>query len=88
VALEENHVSGVPGAFGPEEMVEAHLIKGGAGGKGGDVATDARMLAVGSHHHGHGVPADDALDAAFDLPAAWKGRLAGYRYGIDIGRVG
>jgi hypothetical protein len=26
VALEENHVSGVPGAFGPEEMIEAHFV--------------------------------------------------------------
>jgi hypothetical protein len=67
---------GWSGAFGPEKVVESHLIEGGAGGKGGDVAADARMLAVGSHHHGHGVPADDALDAPLDLAAAGK---AGWR---------
>jgi hypothetical protein len=72
----------VPGA--PEEVVEAHLEEGGAGGKGGDVAADARMLAVGAHHHGHGVPADDALDAALDLPGkrGWFAAEMVLRYGV------
>ena len=71
-----------------KEMVEAHLVERGAGGVGGDVAADAGMLPVGPHHHGHGVPADDAFDAPFDFPAAGKDRLPAGRNGIDIGRVG
>jgi hypothetical protein len=49
------------------------------------VAQDAARPAVGAHDHGHGVPADDALDTALDLAAARKYRLALHRYGVDIG---
>jgi len=52
------------------------------------VPPDAAFLAVGSHHHGHGVPADQALDAPFDLAAAGEGKLLFSRDGVDVGRIG
>src|SRR2546426_11772048 len=55
---------------------------------GGVVPADAAFLTVGAHHHGQGVPADQALDAALDLGAAGEGRLLLYRYRVDVRSVG
>ena len=74
-------------AFCPEEMVEAHLEEGGGRRVGGNVAPDTVFLAVGSDHHGHGVPPDDALDSALDLAAARKGGLLVQWNRVDVGRV-
>ena len=46
------------------------------------------VVLVGPHDHGHGVPADQALDAPLDLAVAGKGRLLVGRDGVDVGRVG
>ena len=87
VALEVDHVAFVAVAAA-EEMVEGHLVEGGRRGVGGDVAADAVFVAVGAHHHGHGVPADQALDAALDLAAARVGHLLVGVDGVDVGSVG
>ena len=47
------------------------------------MTADVGIDAVGTHHHGHGVPAHQALDAAFDLAAARKRRLVLHRHGIE-----
>jgi hypothetical protein len=39
------------------------------------VAANALLHLVGANHHGEGVPADEALDAAFHLLAAGEWRL-------------
>ena len=87
VALEENHVAFVAVAA-TEEVVEGDLVEGGGRGVGRDVAADAVFVAVAAHDHGHGVPADQALDAALDLAAARVGHLLVGVDGVDVGGVG
>ena len=48
---------------------------------------DAFFFFIAAHDHGHRVPADDALDAAFDLAVAGKCRLFFFGNGIDIRSV-
>src|SRR5205823_2367659 len=38
--------------------------------------------------HGHGVPADQALDAPLDVAVAGEGRLLAGGDGVDVGGVG
>ena len=52
------------------------------------MAADARALLVRPHHHGHGVPADDALDAPLDLAVAGIGGLLVGGNRVDVGRGG
>ena len=87
VALKIDQVARLIAVAGVEEVVEAHFQQGGQRGVGGDVAADAGVVLVLAHHHGHGVPADQALDAAL------HGAVAGIRDfvfgpdGVDVGRV-
>ena len=71
-----------------EEMVEADFIQRGRRRVRRNMPADARMIAVGPHHHRHRVPADDALQPAFDLPVAGKPRLIIDRDGVDVRRIG
>src|SRR5712692_5075679 len=48
---------------------------------------NAWFFLVGPHHHGHGVPTDQTLDATLDLPAAGIRGLAVRWNGVDIRRV-
>ena len=41
---------------------------------------------IGLDDHGHGVPTDDALDAAFDFAIAGKRGLVGRGNGVDVRR--
>ena len=88
VALEIDHVAGMVVGPAAEEMVEADLVQRGGGRVGRNVPADAFLLAVGAHDHRHGIPADDALDAALDLAVAGVGRLFVGRDRVDVGRVG
>src|SRR5690606_28670640 len=65
VALDVDQVARMLLAGRAPEVVEADVVEGGAGGEAGDVAAQVARLAVGAHHHGHGVPADQAADAPF-----------------------
>jgi hypothetical protein len=53
-----------------------------------DVTTDTVLGLVGLHHHRQRVPADEALDAALDLTAAWERRLILWGNGVDVRGVG
>jgi hypothetical protein len=88
VALEVDEVPRVILAPAAKEVVEGHLVEGRRRRVGGDVTADALGDAVGADHHGHGVPANDALDPALDLPAAGVGHLLGRMNGVDVGRFG
>ncbi len=76
----------VAGAF--EEMVETDFQQRGAGGEGGDMPADPFEVLVRPHDHRHGVPANDAFDAALDLAIARIGRLFVEGNRIDVRRVG
>src|SRR5262249_28881533 len=45
------------------------------------------MLLVAFYHHRHGVPANVASDAAFNLQVARVSRFLGGRDGVDVGRI-
>ena len=52
------------------------------------IAAISGVLAVGAHHHDHGVPAHIGADAAFELQIAWAEGFVLRLYGVDIGRGG
>ena len=70
-----------------EEVIEPHLEQRGEGGVGGNVAADAGIVLVLPDHHGHGVPADQALDAALHGAIARVCQFVFGTNGIDVGRV-
>jgi hypothetical protein len=67
VALVVDDVGARAGVLATEEVVERDLVEGRGRGVGRDVAADAVRLAVAADDHRHGVPADQALDAALDV---------------------
>ena len=75
VALEVDDVAVAAFGLRAEEMVEGDFVQRGGRGEGRDVPADAFLNLVGPHHHGQGVPAHQALDAALHLLAAGKRRL-------------
>ncbi len=87
VALEVNEVAGLIAVAGMEEVIEADLEQRGQRGVGRDVAADAGILLVLPMHHGHRVPADQALDAPLQLTIAGIGNFFLDRNGVDVGRV-
>ncbi len=70
-----------------EEMVESDFKQGRGGSVGGNVPANAVVHAVGAHHHGQSVPANQALDPALDLLVAGKDGLLFKRDGVDIGSI-
>jgi len=85
VALEIDDVAGKILGVAAKKMVEGDFVERGGRGEGGDVPADVGG-GVGLDDHGHGVPTDNALDAALDVAVAGKGGLAGGRDGVDVGR--
>ena len=75
VSLEVDDVAVVVVALALEEVVEADFVERGGRCEGRDVTADAVFGLVGLDHHRQRVPADEALDAALDLAAAWERRL-------------
>ena len=72
---------------GVEEVVESHFEQRRQRGVGRNVAADTRILLVLAMHHGHGIPADQALDATLEAAIARVGRFFFHRYGIEVGRI-
>src|SRR6266851_4927973 len=71
-----------------KEMIEADFVKRGGGGVGGDVAADVVLHAIGAHHHGQRIPANQALDAAFEFLIAGEKRLQAVGNGVGVRRIG
>jgi len=88
VALKEDQVPLPFLVGGAEEVVETHVEEGGGGSEAGDVSTQLRGLAVGLHHHGHGVPADEGANAPLHGPVARERRLLARRNGVEVGGGG
>ena len=51
------------------------------------MTAEAAVAAIGVHDHGHGVPADVALDAHFHFPIAGERGLVLGRNRVDVGRA-
>ncbi len=87
VALEVDEVARLVAVGGVEEMVEAHFEEGGQRGVGGDVAADAGIVFVLADHHGHGVPAREALDAPLHGAVAGVGNFLIGTDGVHVRRI-
>src|SRR6266436_5397005 len=70
-----------------EEMVEAHFVERCRRSISGNVAADVVLDAVRSHHHGQGVPADEALDAALQFLVTGEEWFEPWRNSVGIRRV-
>ncbi len=75
VALKVNQIAVSGFGLRLQKMIERDFIQRGGGGESGNVSADAALDLVGPHHHGQGIPAHQALDAALHLLTAGKGRL-------------
>jgi hypothetical protein len=87
MALEENQVAAGRVIDAAPEMRKADVVKRGGGSEGGDVAADVGVL-VGTHDHGHRVPADVGVNLDFHVRIARVlGLLVGGN-GVDVFGVG
>ena len=68
-----------------KKVIERHFVERGRGRKCGNMSADAFLNLVGADHHGHGIPAHQALDAALHFLAAGKWRLLPRRDRILVG---
>ncbi len=68
-------------------MIEADFGERRERSVGGEMAADVGVVLVGTHHHGHGVPADQALNAALNRAIARVGDFLVGLDGVDVGRV-
>src|SRR5260370_702160 len=73
---------------GGKERFEAGSVNGGGGAARGDVPADVVLHAIGAHHHGQRVPANQALDAALEFLIAGEKRLESSGNGVGVRRVG
>src|SRR5271166_3777664 len=87
VPLEINEVARLIAVFGMEEMIESDFQKCRERRIRRDVSADPGIFLVLPVHHGHRVPADQALDAAFQVAVARIGNLFRRRNGIEVGRI-
>src|SRR5215469_8845758 len=87
VALKIDIVTGKTLSATAEEMVESDFVQRGARSEGRDVTAEAAVAAVGVDDHGHGVPANVALNAAFHLLVTREGSLLLGRDSINIWRA-
>ena len=88
VSLEINGIAFKLVRAAAEKMVEANFKKRGSRTESRNVSADAVFNPVGANDHGQGIPADQALDAAFHFLVAGEGGLLAGRNGIYIGSVG
>ena len=75
VALEVDEVARLVAVAAVKKMVEADFHQRRERGIGRNMAADAVVIFVLVGHHGHGVPAREALDAALERAVAWIGDL-------------
>ena len=87
VALDEDHVAGMLLARGTPEVIEADFVQRRRRGITRQVPAEFRALPVGMHDHGHRVPAQIGLDAAFERAIARIFEFLPGRNGVDVGRV-
>ncbi len=87
VSLEINQVAGFVAVRSVEEMVEPDFQQRRQRRVGRDMSADAGVFLVLGMHHGHRVPADQALDAALELAVT---RVRDFFFGgnsIEVWRV-
>jgi len=92
VPLEIHQVTPVVGTRRMPEVIHARTNHGGERSKRGNVPaqipTIRRVVAIGTHHHGHGVPPHIRANALLKLGIAGRARLELSGNGVDVGGVG
>ena len=88
VCLEVDLIALTAFAATAKKVVEADLVESGSRGIGSDVPTDGGIVAIGAHHHDHGIPTQYIADATLDVVAAGIGWLLLGWNGIYVGRIG
>lgn len=86
VALEVHEVSNASVVLALEEVVEAHLVKGGRGGVAGEVPSDPLGNSVRASDHDGGIPANEGAYPPLDVLVTGEPRLVLGIDGVDIGR--
>ena len=76
------------GRWPVEKVIETDFVERGRRCEGGNMAADAVEVFVAAHDHGQGIPAHQALDAAFDFRLPGEGRLPVAGDGIDVRGIG
>ncbi len=69
-----------------EEVVEADVVERRAGGKGGNVAAQVRILQIRTHHHGQSIPADQGADSTLHEQVAGHLGFTGDGDGVAVRR--
>ena len=87
VALEINQVAGLIAIARVKEMVEAYFQQRRQRGISRNVAADSGVVLVLPDHHGHRIPANQALDAALHRAVAGIGDFLFGANRIDIRSV-
>ena len=86
VRLKEHQIAALGMAVGFEEVLEADLKQIGRRGVAGDMTALFAAIAIGPHHHEHGVPADRCAQLGFQRFVAGVVRLSRQRDAIAVGR--
>ena len=84
MALEVDEVAGLVAVAGVKEVIEAHFEQGGKRCICRDVAADTVIFLILAGDHGHGVPAGEAFDLAFQLAIAGVGNFVFDADGVDV----
>ena len=87
VALEVNRIAFKLVVARTEEMIESHFKQRRHRAVGRDMPADAVLFAVGAHHHGQRVPADQAFDPPLDLLVARQRHLLAHVNGVHVRRI-
>ena len=92
MALDVEQIATVIGRVGVPEMVKAHPQHRRQRGERGNVPTEVaaigRVVTVGAHHHGHGIPAHVTAQALFNIKVAGVMGFVFHRNRVDVGGVG
>src|SRR5215467_2103933 len=82
--LEVNKVAGLVAVLGMKKVIETNFEQSRYRRKRRYMAADTGILLILPMDHGHGVPPDEALDAALQAAVSRVGNLFKYRDGIHV----
>ncbi len=71
-----------------EKVIKTYFVKRCGGSKGGDMPAEPLGLPVGTHNHGHCIPARDIFNEALHVPVPGVWRLLAVGNRINVGCVG
>ncbi len=85
VALDIDEVPRILVRGRPPKIVEAHIVKGGRGGKARDMPPHPGIVSVGTHHHGERVPANEGAKLAIHEEIPGHASFPAHGDGVSVG---